>query len=79
MFNVPVTFYAECNLNSEELRRAELAEFAAAGAKHLVLNTGIISAVMQKHSVATALKRELQDAGLDFVGCHGNTSLLFCW
>ena len=70
MFNVPVTFYAECNLNSEELRRAELAEFAAAGAKHLVLNTGIISAVMQKHSVATALKRELQDAGLDFVDAH---------
>ena len=70
MFQVPVTFaygFAGC---SEAVRASIMQEFAANGAKHLVLSNPLISQIMADANLPKKLKKEMSDAGLTFVDAH---------
>ena len=70
MFQVPVTFaygFAGC---SEAIRASIMQEFAANGAKHLVLSNPLISQIMADANLPKKLKKEMSDAGLTFVDAH---------
>ena len=59
MFSVPVTFRAQFGNADERMRKFLLHEFADAGAKHLVLSSELIKAVMADHKFAPQLEKEL--------------------
>ena len=70
MFDVPVTFVISGDFSKAPSRRRTMQEFAAAGAKHLVLSTEFISEIMGNHKFAAELNAEMADAGLTFVDAH---------
>lgn len=70
MFNVPVTYVVSGELSKEDNRRKAMADFAAAGAKHLVLSNVFISEIMRDHKFAGVLNSELAEHGLSFADAH---------
>ena len=70
MFAVPVTFSAPFRGTNEITRQTVMREFAANGAKHLVLSTLLIEAVLGDYSLAERLRREMESAGLSFADAH---------
>ena len=70
MFDVPVTFVLSGEFAAETARRRTMQEFAASGAKHLVLSTEFISGIMRSHKFAAELNAEMAEAGLTFVDAH---------
>ena len=70
MFDVPVTFVISGDFSKAPARRRTMQDFAAAGAKHLVLSTEFISGIMNDHKFAAELNAEMADAGLSFVDAH---------
>ena len=70
MFNVPVTYVVSRELSKDENRRKAMEDFAAAGAKHLVLSDVFISEIMRDHKFAGVLNSELAGNGLSFADAH---------
>ena len=70
MFDVPVTFVITGDFAAEANRRHTMQEFAACGAKHLVLSNDFISSSMRNHKFAAQLNTEMAEAGLTFVDAH---------
>lgn len=71
MFQVPVTFcYSFSNTMPDSIRANIMQEFAANGAKHLVLTSSLISQIMADANFPKKLKTEMADAGLTFVDAH---------
>ena len=70
MFPVPVTFFFNAGLHDETLHRNSMAEFAAAGAKHLVLTNEMIKLIMHDTVMMDLLNKEMESAGLTFVDAH---------
>ena len=70
MFDVPVSFVITGEFAEENTRQRTMAEFAAAGARHLVLSNHFISDIMRDHKVADTLNREMADHGLSFMDAH---------
>ena len=68
---IPVSFYCEWEeLTAESVRRQMIAEFAAAGAKHLVLTDGLLNMIAGTPKLYRQLPQELADAGLSFADAH---------
>ena len=70
MFSVPVTFHYSFNDLDETARRCVMAEFAANGAKHLVLTDGLIEKILCDISMMDKLDKEMHSAGLTFADAH---------
>ena len=70
MFQVPVTFCYGFAGVPNSVRANIMHEFAACGAKHLVLTTNLISMIMADANLAKKLRSEMSDAGLTFVDAH---------
>ena len=70
MFDVPVTFVITGDFAAEANRRHTMQEFAACGAKHLVLSNDFISSIMRNHKFTAQLNIEMAEAGLTFVDAH---------
>ena len=70
MFDVPVTYVISGEFATESNRRSTMADFAAAGAKYLVLSNQFISDIMRDHKIAGTLNSEMRDCGLEFMDAH---------
>jgi sugar phosphate isomerase/epimerase len=70
MFKVPLTFLFDFEHTSDVMRPYIMHEFAANGAKHLVLTDTLISMVMQKPGMSSQLQKEMASFGLTFVDAH---------
>lgn len=70
MFKVPVTFLFDFEHTSDVMRAYIMHEFAANGAKHLVLTDTLISMVMQKPGLSSQIQKEAASCGLTFVDAH---------
>ena len=70
MFKVPVTFLFDFEHTSDAMRPYIMHEFAANGAKHLVLTDTLISMVMQNPGLSSQLQKEVASFGLTFVDAH---------
>lgn len=70
MFPVPVTFFFEFNRLDEQIRPYIMGEFAANGAKHLVLTHDLINCIMADYTFAAKLEKEMAAANLTFVDAH---------
>ena len=70
MFSVPVTFVFAFTAVNETLRPYILHEFAANGAKHLVLSSSLMRALTADWNLAAALRREMAAEGLTFCDAH---------
>ena len=69
-FSQPVRYLLYVQDMDEQLRRCCWREFAVNGAKHIVLNAKMISAIMQKPGLEKTLAKELADEGLSFCDAH---------
>ena len=67
---IPLTYLFEFNRGTDETIPHILHEFAANGAKNLVLSDTLISRIFQQYSFADKLKTEMDNAGLKFVDSH---------
>ena len=67
---VPFTYFFGLAGLDENLRRMALEEFAANGARHLVLSDGLLKEVAGAPKLYLQLQREMRDAGLTFVDAH---------
>lgn len=70
MFDVPVTYVVSGSFAEGDNRCIAMKEFAAAGAKHLVLSNSFISEIMRDHKFADQLNREMAEHGLTFMDAH---------
>jgi len=70
MFSVPVTFLADFSHTNALMRQYIMHDFAAGGAKNLVLSSSLISAVMQDHKLSKQLEQEMAAEGLRFTDAH---------
>jgi len=70
MFPVPVSFTFGFKPVSDELRPMILHEFAANGAKYLMLTGTDISRIMENRDCAARFRRELADEGLSYCDAH---------
>ena len=70
MYPVPVTYLFDFEFCTEKMRPYIMAEFAANGARHLVLSDVLISQCMQNQYLKKQLKEEIARAGLTFVDAH---------
>jgi len=67
---LPLTYYFEWDRLDERMRRSTMAEFAANGAKHLVLTDGLLKMLCGTPAFYRKLAAEIADAGLSFVDAH---------
>ena len=70
MFAVPVTFLFDFGLTDDRTRPYVMHEFAANGAKHLVLSSSLISNVMKDYPLQKTLLQEMEAEGLTFADAH---------
>ena len=70
MFGIPVTFFCNFGESSEHERRLMMADFAAAGAEHLVLSHELIALILKDVSLMDKLNKEMESVGLTFVDAH---------
>ena len=68
--DLPLTFCFEWEHLDERMRRTVMAEFAANGAKHLVLSSDLLKMLAGAPAFYRKLPAELADAGLSFVDAH---------
>ena len=74
-FHVPITFLADVDgTEPETFRRLIFHEFAANGAKHLVLHSQMMGSIMAHPDLAEKLTKEILDEGLDWVDSHAMSS-----
>ena len=75
--DLPITFYAHFPDFSEATRRMVMREFAANGAKHLILNDQMFKVLMQDSSLEKKFLQEMEAEGLSFVDAHApNNAML---
>ena len=67
---VPFTYYYSYASLDEKMRQTVMAEFAANGAKHLVLSDALLRMIAGDPKLYLTLQREVRDAGLTFVDSH---------
>ena len=67
---LPLTYCFEWEIIDETTRRTVMAEFAANGAKHIVLTSGLLKMLTGSPALYRKLPAELADAGLSFVDAH---------
>ena len=70
MYPVPITYLFDFEFSTEKMRPYIMAEFAANGARHLVLTDVLISQCMQNPRLKNQLKDEIAQAGLTFLDAH---------
>ncbi len=70
MNNAPVTFLYDFNHVDEKARRWAMHEFAANGAKHLVLTEYLIGRIFYERHLADTLQEEMAAEGLSFMDAH---------
>ena len=70
MFSVPVSFLFDFGQTNEKTRPYFMHEFAANGAKHLVLSNTLISEVMKDYTLQKTLLDEMAAEGLTFADAH---------
>lgn len=70
MNNAPVTFVYDFNHVDEKARRHVMHEFAANGAKHLVLTDFLIKELYINRTLGEKLLSEMAQEGMDFVDSH---------
>ena len=70
MLGIPITFAYNFTGASEKIRAQVMQEFAANGAEHLVLTSGLMSQIMADANLPRKLQKEMSDAGLTFVDAH---------
>ena len=68
--NIPFTYLCTFSGLDEKARRMKMAEFAANGAKHIVLSDGVFKLVAGEPKLYLEFQRDVHDAGLDFVDAH---------
>ena len=66
----PVTFIYDWEYPSDRDRQTVMYEFAANGAKHIVLSDSLIKMIGRTPNLYRQLRREVEAAGLDFVDAH---------
>lgn len=67
---IPFTYLCTVSGLDENARRMKFAEFAANGAKHIVLSDGMLKLLAGEPKSYLILRREMRDAGLTFVDAH---------
>ena len=67
---LPLTYFFEWELCDERTRRTVMAEFAANGAKHIVLTSGLLNMLCGTPALYRKLAAEVEAAGLTFVDAH---------
>ena len=67
---VPVTFLYDWEFPSDKDRQTVMYEFAANGAKHLVLTDTLIKMIEREPKLYRELPKEVEKANLDFVDAH---------
>ena len=67
---VPLTYLYDFSAVNEQAYPCIMSEFAANGAKNLVLTDYFISRIFQSYGFADNLKKQMADAGLKFVDSH---------
>ncbi len=70
MFQVPLTFLFDFEHTTDKSRPYVMQEFAANGARHLVLTDTLISMILKHSPLEAALQKEMAAAGLTFVDSH---------
>ena len=70
MFRVPVTYFFDFVSVTDRMRPYIMAEFAAAGAKHLVLTDALLQQIIAQPGLEDELLKEMSDAGLSFLDAH---------
>ena len=70
MFDIPVSYVLLDEFKTDGERRKAISEFAAAGAKHLVLSNTFISRIMMDHKFAEILRHDAADFGMTFADAH---------
>ena len=70
MFRQPLTYWANFSLVDELSRRQTMREFAANGAKNLILSEPVISKIMGDYKFAAVIRREMAESGLEFADAH---------
>ena len=79
MFRIPVTYFFSFGKAGESLRPYLMHEFAVNGAKHLVLANDLIGMIMQDHTVADRLRKDMADEGLSFLDAHSPFGVQLPW
>ena len=67
---LPLTYFFEWESCDERTRRSVMAEFAANGARHIVLTSELVKMLCGTPSLYRKLAAEVADAGLTFVDAH---------
>ena len=67
---IPLTFHHSWKKLDERDRLVAMREFAANGAKHLVLSDSLLKMLGGDYTLAGVLHRQLAEAGVDFVDAH---------
>ena len=70
MNQIPVTFFYNFDCISDCARNHVMHEFAANGAKHLVLTDALILKMMADRNLAATLQKEMAQNGLTFMDSH---------
>lgn len=78
MFPVPLTFLYDFENCSEKMYPVIMEEFAANGAKYLVLSDTLIDAMTRKSSHISAIEKYMQASGLAFCDAHGVFGMEWC-
>ncbi|MBR7127445.1 MAG: sugar phosphate isomerase/epimerase [Lentisphaeria bacterium] len=68
--NIPITYHYPLWDYNEKSRPLIMQEFAANGAKHLIVGEGLFRVIMQDSTLAKKLMQEMAQAGLSFVDGH---------
>lgn len=76
MFNAPLTFLFDFNYVTDKMRPCIMQEFAAGGAKHLVLSDFFMGKLLADPDLADTLQQEMSDAGLSFCDAHAPFGLV---
>jgi len=67
---IPLTFHHSWKKLDERQRLTVMCEFAANGAKHIVLSDSLLKMMGQDYTLAKVLRGQLAEAGVDFVDAH---------
>ena len=70
MFSVPVTFAYEFDHTDDFTRPCVLHEFAANGARYMVLTDVLLAQLLQRHGLRKMLAQEMANEGLRFCDSH---------
>lgn len=68
--DIPFTYFCSFSNLDERMRRMMMEEFAANGAKHLVLSDGLFKLIAGTPKLYLTIQNEMSAAGLSFVDSH---------